>query len=205
MDQQGPLPPLPSSSTTHNPVVAVGRKLKSVLGSHQRPSVRILRESSSTKRSQRVPSSKGNVEKSTAYQSSHGQVQRPGERAESVQQSAAPRKDSTFGNRMRSMFRRDDESNEDESFEREYDPDTVDLLDVMGKYYQDNIEVYRLTPHRPRSLYTLHPHECSKFTFRTSARKNYQSPTHISNNREPRRDSHNGQAQKLVEESIKLE
>jgi len=46
MAQPGPSNP-PPSSPTENPIVAAGRKVKSALISRQRPSVRILRDSSS--------------------------------------------------------------------------------------------------------------------------------------------------------------
>lgn len=48
MAQPGPSQPAASSPTTENPIVAAGRKVKSALTSRQRPSVRILRDSSST-------------------------------------------------------------------------------------------------------------------------------------------------------------
>ncbi len=152
MDQPGPSQPPPSSSMTDNPVVAVGRKLKSVLGSHQRPSVRIVRESSSTGEPRRVPVSRGIAEKSAPHLSPHGRAQGPESRAELAEYNAshaeaypAPSKETTFANRLanarnragaiiRSLFGREENVTDDESFEHEYDPDTVDLLDVMGMY-----------------------------------------------------------------------
>jgi len=46
MSQPGPSQ-APPSSPTPNPIVAAGRKVKSALTSRQRPSVRILRDSTS--------------------------------------------------------------------------------------------------------------------------------------------------------------
>jgi hypothetical protein len=64
MDQPVSSQPPPSSSATvlrsvQKPVVAVGRKVESVLSTQQRPSVRILREPSSTGEPGHVPVSKG--------------------------------------------------------------------------------------------------------------------------------------------------
>lgn len=143
MAQSGPSQPPPAESTTENPIVAVGRKVKSVLGSHQQPSVRIQR-GPSTGKSRRVAASKGDAEK----YGSHGRAQGPESRADLAGQSAAhagttSSRENTSANRfsgpqnrIRSWFSRKEDSTEDESIEHEYDPDTVDLLDVMGKQDQ---------------------------------------------------------------------
>lgn len=142
MAQPNSSEPPPSPSTTQNPIVAVGRKVKSVLSSHQRPSVRILRESSSSRKS-RVPASKTKSEKSG------------------------------------SRFGRGDNIADDESFEHEYDPDTVDLLDVVGMYDQARIQANRLTLYRPGSIYAFYPHQCPKLALRPFPRENYQSSTNV--------------------------
>ena len=144
MTQQGSSQPPPSSLTTENPIVAVGRKVKSVLSSHQRPSIRILRESSSTGEPRRAPASNGIVEKPLPPLPPHEKAQGPRGRAELDEHSAADEKH-TFangftgirnrtGNAIRSLFGREEDPTNDQYFEHEYDTDTVDLLDVVGKY-----------------------------------------------------------------------
>lgn len=154
MDQRGLSQPPPSSSTTENPVVAVGRKVKSVLSTHQRPSVRILREPVSIGEPRLVPVSKGIAAKLAPRLSPYGRAQRPDSRVESAEQyaahaeaSRATSKESTFANHfadarnrtvaaIRSLVSHEEDFTNDESFEDEYDPDTVDLLDVVGTYDQ---------------------------------------------------------------------
>jgi hypothetical protein len=76
----------------------------------------------------------------------HGKAQGPGSRAELPEHYAAPAKEKTLANRfansrnragaaIRSLFGREENLTDDESFEHEYDPDTVDLLDVVGMCY----------------------------------------------------------------------
>jgi hypothetical protein len=137
MDHSDSSQPPPSSSTTENPIVAVGRKVKSVLTTDQRPSVRILRESSST-------GSTGIAKKFASHRSSHGKAPGPESRAEFA---ASPSKETASANRfvdarnrtgaaIRSIFGREGHNTDDGSYENEYDPDTVDLLDVVGMYDQ---------------------------------------------------------------------
>ncbi|KUJ16453.1 uncharacterized protein LY89DRAFT_586667 [Mollisia scopiformis] len=110
-------PPQPSSSTTENPIVAVGRKVKSILSSHQRPSVRILRESSSTS-----PHRRSQAQPSAAHSTSYN--------APPIETSFGDAQDRTSA-RKRSFFGREKGFTDDNSYENEYDQDTVDLLDVM--------------------------------------------------------------------------
>jgi hypothetical protein len=110
MDQQASSQPLPSSSTTDNPVVALGQKVKAAFTPHERPSVRILRERSAKSR-----------------------VDLPRQAApptESEQNMSA----TGIGAKFRSMFSREENATDRESSDHEYDRDTVDLLDVMGMY-----------------------------------------------------------------------
>jgi hypothetical protein len=76
----------------------------------------------------------------------HGKAQGPESRAELPEHYAAPAKEKTLANRfansrnragaaIRSLFGREENLTDDESFEHEYDPDTVDLLDVVGMCY----------------------------------------------------------------------
>jgi hypothetical protein len=152
MDQPGPSQPPPSSSTTENPVVAVGRKVKSVLSTRQQPSVRILREPTLTGEARRLPIPKSIAKKLAPHLSPHGNAQEPESRAELIEHHTAhaeahraPPGENSFaslfagsrnraGVAIRSLFGREESSTEDESFEHEYDPDTVDLLDVVGMY-----------------------------------------------------------------------
>jgi hypothetical protein len=59
----------------------------------------------------------------------------------------APSKENEFANRfsnaqnrIRSLFGREEYFTDDESFEREYDEDMVDLLDVVGTYDQPSLK-----------------------------------------------------------------
>jgi hypothetical protein len=64
MDQPSSSRPLPSLLTTKNPIAALGRKVKSVLSTNQRPSVRIRRDhSSNDEQRRRGPVSESNPEK----------------------------------------------------------------------------------------------------------------------------------------------
>ena len=122
MDRSGTtegLAPAADSSTTENPIVAVGRKVKSVLSTSQRPSVRIIRKPSSTS-DRRLLVSKDASEKNgagngTATTGSHFVDAR-----------------NRAGGLIRSWFGRAEEPYEEKSYADEYDPDTVDLLDVVG-------------------------------------------------------------------------
>ncbi|KAM0125189.1 hypothetical protein ACHAP3_009936 [Botrytis cinerea] len=135
MAHQGSPQSSPSSSTTENPIVAVGRKVKSVLTTHQRPTIRIYRDSSNAE-SRNVPSARDFSEKSTSTPLPHGSTQqnRTGLSEQSVTQAAnhpLPSQGNAFTNRFRSLFGRGEYSKEPESYEHEYDPDMVDLLDVV--------------------------------------------------------------------------
>jgi hypothetical protein len=166
MDQPGPSQPPPSSSTTKNPIVAVGRKVKSVLNSHQRPSVRILREPSSLGEPRRVPVS-------THVAGYRDQLK------ENVFSNRFADARNRAGASIRSLFSREEGVIDDESFEHEYDPDTVDLLDVVGMYDQTSLQVSKLTLCRPRGSYIINPYQCPKLTLRPFARENSQSPAYV--------------------------
>lgn len=125
MDQASSSQP---SSTTNNPVVAAGRKVKSVLSTHQRPSVRIQLDSPTAPNTNRPPVSTANAEKPLPSLPSH---------------ETAPRQKSWFGSlRHRSAsatrppINGSGDSKADESYDDEYDPDTVDLLDIVGMFPQ---------------------------------------------------------------------
>ncbi|CZR61569.1 related to ahmp1 protein [Phialocephala subalpina] len=100
----------PSPPTTDNPIVAVGRKVKSTLSSHQQPSIRILRESSSAGKSRHVAAPQGDADK----YGPHGRTQGSESRAElgepstaRAATSSAPSTENTFSSRfagMRSRF-----------------------------------------------------------------------------------------------------
>ncbi|KAF2228472.1 hypothetical protein EV356DRAFT_538066 [Viridothelium virens] len=105
MDTQAGPAPSNSASTTENPVIAVGRKVKSVLSTHQRPSVRIRREPASN-----------NVPRQTGEPSSPKEKV-PTDRFSSV--------------RLGRLFSRDENPTSNGLSQEEYDPDTVDLLDVV--------------------------------------------------------------------------
>ena len=111
-----PLPPTPP--TTENPVLALGRKVKSAFISDQEPSIRIRRELS-------LPGAR-NVNPPQDIPEKHTEGPGPG---------AAP-SDSTASNgftgRLRSIFGRQDGSKDSRSDEQDYDNDMVDLLDVLG-------------------------------------------------------------------------
>ena len=109
MDQSSS-PQAHPSSTTENPVVALGRKVQSVLSTHQRPSVRILREPSRNEESRLVTEAS---QEKTNTNDSAGIVTRA-------------------TNAFRPLFSRRESPNTNEHSEQEYDPDTVDLLDVVG-------------------------------------------------------------------------
>ncbi|KAI9687967.1 MAG: hypothetical protein M1822_002049 [Bathelium mastoideum] len=98
MDPSADPAPPNSASTSANPVTAVGRKVKSVLSTHQRPSVRILREPSSNDVPSQTPTA-------------------PANRISS--------------NTLRTLFSRGENATGDGLSQEEYDPDTVDLLDVV--------------------------------------------------------------------------
>lgn len=151
MDHPGPSqPPLPPS-TTENPVVVVGRNVKLLLSSHQRPSIRILRNSSVPRA---VPATQDFAEKPLPELLPRGNVQRSEGGAEFAAQDGAQTESSptlsrqnTLANRfagarnragsvVQSILGRGENSAEDDKpfeNENEYDTNTVDLLDVMGK------------------------------------------------------------------------
>ncbi len=114
-----PLPPTPP--TTDNPVVALGRKVKSAFSSDQQPSIRIRRESSSPATRQLDLPSQEIPEKATGG---------PGHEPTSKDNSS----DNGFASRVRSLFSRREASPNDKVNESDYDNDMVDLLDVLGTY-----------------------------------------------------------------------
>ena len=104
MDTEDVSPNSQASPTAENPVVAAGKKVKLILSTHQRPSVRILREAPSNE-----------VLRSALE---------PG-----------PSEGNAIGRRfsIKSLLSRREDIAPGESNHDEYDPDTVDLLDVVGK------------------------------------------------------------------------
>lgn len=97
------------SSSSTDKLAAVGRKVKSALGTHQQPSVRILRSSP---------------------QKSGGNVVPEDPPTQPSNEKAAS---SGFMSSVRSMFGRKDDSTTEQAQSDEYDADTVDLLDVVGR------------------------------------------------------------------------
>ncbi|KAF2153617.1 hypothetical protein K461DRAFT_321238 [Myriangium duriaei CBS 260.36] len=121
MDRAGTAPaqvPAADTSTTENPIVAVGRKVKSVLSTSQRPSVRIIRKPPSAG-DRRLPASGDVSEK-------HG----AGNGAATTRSHAIGARNSA-GGLMRSWFGRAEDPCDQKAYVDEYDPDTVDLLDVL--------------------------------------------------------------------------
>lgn len=106
MDQPPPSQPA-ASSTTENPIVAVGRKVKSLLSTSDRPSIRIVRGTPGT-------------EKPLPPLPPHEKEQEPEKK--------------TFASRFRSLFSDDENATNDTHSRDEYDASTVDLMDVMGIY-----------------------------------------------------------------------
>ncbi|QSZ37702.1 hypothetical protein DSL72_008801 [Monilinia vaccinii-corymbosi] len=109
MAQQDSSQSSPSSLTTENPIVAVGRKVKSVLSTHQRPTIRIYRDSSSTTESRNMPTAGDFPEKSTTTPLPYGGAQqcRAGSSERSTTQEVAhplPSQGNAFANRFRSLF-----------------------------------------------------------------------------------------------------
>lgn len=163
MAQQGSLQSSQSPSTTENPIVAVGRKVKSVLSTHQRPTIRIYRDSTSNTESHKVPVTRDFSEKPASASLPLGNAQQSREDIpeQSAPQAAVhplPSQGNAFINRFRSLFGRGEHSTAPESYEHEYDPDMVDLLDVVGMYDRTGASLNRLTPFRPRNIYTLYPY-----------------------------------------------
>jgi hypothetical protein len=190
MDQPGSSQPPPSSSTTANPVVAVGRKVKSIFSSHQQPSIRILREPSSTGAPRRPPISKDFAEKPLPPLPPRGNVQGPESPPDLPTQDAVeweashvPTRERTFSNRfagartragsvVQSMFSRNENVTEHpECLEDCYDTETVDLLDVMGMYGRPILKASELTLPRPRGSYLVDTHERPKFPLRPLPRE----------------------------------
>ena len=137
---------LPSTTEDENPVVAFGRKIKSVFSSHQRPSIRIQRGLSSTTVTVPLPRSEDVSEKPN-------------------------RRNASFANRfaaIRSLFAPDNDSANDRSYD-DCDLDT-DLLDVVGECGRCDPVTCKLIFRRPRSSYTLHLDERPKLPLRSFGR-----------------------------------
>ncbi|KAH8816713.1 hypothetical protein F5884DRAFT_842228 [Xylogone sp. PMI_703] len=173
-----------SSSTTDNPVVAVGRKVKSVLSTHQRPSVRILRESPSTPRSHQVPVARGVVEPSLPPPQTHEKNSR---------KTSFSDRFATFRNRATSAIRSpfsDDDSHYDVSLDHEYDADTVDLLDCVDPEVAtlstlNNVQnslfvpsLGRILNRRPTYRISSQPGETRTIDRLKASLKSLSSPTH---------------------------
>jgi hypothetical protein len=156
MDQPGSAQSPPSSTTTANPVVAVGRKVKSIFSSHQQPSIRIRRESAATTQPRRTPASQDFAEKPLPQLPSGVTAQGP-ERGLAPhndipwEASTTPKRERGFSNRLSgvrsragSIFRRPENVRDknNESAEDCYDTETVDLLDVMGMHGSHVIKLF---------------------------------------------------------------
>lgn len=118
-----------SKPTTENPIVAVGRKVKSALSSSlNQPSVRIYR-SSSTLSYPRPPTAN-----TSGRQDARPYAQMDFAEGGNGQTKYNEKEEGNgFASRLRKRFSREDRNKED-PYENEYDTDTVDLLDVMGIY-----------------------------------------------------------------------
>ncbi len=150
MDQPGSAQPPPSSSTTANPVVAVGRKVKSIFRSHQQPSIRIRRKSAAAGQPRRAPVSQDFAEKPLPQLPTPVTAQDPESHAGLAphheipwEAPTTPKRERGFSNRLSgvrsragSIFRRPENVRDknDEAGEDCYDTETVDLLDVMGMH-----------------------------------------------------------------------
>ncbi|KAM3081284.1 hypothetical protein ACMFMF_003197 [Clarireedia jacksonii] len=117
-----PLQPASPSPATENKVVAVGRKVKSDLRKHQRPTIRIYRDSSA--HDNRAPLPRGTVQQTHTGQ--HG------DSATVPAAHSSSSNNNSFSNRIRSMFGSSTDSTNNDSDNHEYDHDMVDLLDVVG-------------------------------------------------------------------------
>jgi hypothetical protein len=95
-------------SSTKDAVVALGRKVKSVLDTHQRPSVRILRDSP---------------------RSSQADLMHP----EPPPAASEKKPSKGIWGSVTSFFGSDDDESIRKEHSNEYDADTVDLLDVVGQ------------------------------------------------------------------------
>jgi hypothetical protein len=145
MDQSRSSQPPPPLSTTANPVVAVGRKVKSMLTSHQRPSVRIQRGGARP-----VPATQDFAEKPLPQlpprEGANSNTEFVAPDAVQTEKSADLSSQNTFtsrfagvrnrtGSTVKSLFSRGRSSVQDDKpfeNENEYDTSTVELLDVMG-------------------------------------------------------------------------
>jgi hypothetical protein len=150
MDQPVSAQPPPSSSTTANPVVAVGRKVKSIFSSQQQPSIRIRRESAATGQLRRPPVSQDFAEKPLPQLPTAVTAQGPESQAGLApyndipwEAPTTPKRERGFSNRLfavrsraESIFRRPENVRDgnNESSEDCYNTETVDLLDVMGMH-----------------------------------------------------------------------
>lgn len=153
MDKTNPSQvPLPKPA--ENPVVAIGRKVKAALSSHQQPSVRIMRDSptSSTKQHRlHVPkfghhtsppqhaNASQNRPDAIDHQPSHANASpsQPDQAAPAGRLAGAR---NSVGGAFQSLFSRGDSHSNEKSQEHEYDSDTVDLLDVVGMFYPHYLE-----------------------------------------------------------------
>lgn len=156
MERPGPAPAadtVSDSSTTENPIAAVGRKVKSVLGTDQRPSVRIIRKPASIAHDH-LPVSRDDAEK---------HADRNGGAATANHSTNAGHR---FGGSMRSWFGRTENSKEHDTNADEYDPDTVDLLDVVGLFSSMSSVMPALTPRRSRGRDPFHSDQRAELSLR---------------------------------------
>ena len=181
MDQHGSSQPQSSPSATGNPVVAVGRKVKSIFSSHQRPSIRILRRpaSHSTEKLQGGPVSTDFAEKPLPPLPPRENAPSASTEPTTLPESSRTRsRGNTIADRfanarsravssVQSLFGHGSVTNDHGPPDQEYDTETVDLLDVVGTHDQPSFEAPKLTSRRPRSSNPFNTHQCSKFLIRS--------------------------------------
>lgn len=105
-------PPESTSAATDNPIAAVGKKVKSALSSRNQPSIRIQRQSSPSERY---------TEKPLPHLPPQSQHPAGNFAAET-----------SFTGRLKSLFNREEHSNDSVLYDQHEDDSYVDLLDVVG-------------------------------------------------------------------------
>ena len=166
--QTGSSKPLPPTPPSENPIVAMGRKVKSKLStSDNEPSVRLVRTNT------REPGAPLQDAASLRPPPTQEDTSGIGNGVTTVRSRA--------GSTVRSMFSRKEKSTEDvESFD-EYDQSTVDLMDVMGMYFPPTgTQISYLILCRPRSGYPFNTHQRTKFVIRPPTRKICQPASYLS-------------------------
>lgn len=194
--------PPPQSEPADNPIVAVGRKVKSVLGTQQQPSVRIVREPAKRRG---LPVPKGVADKLAPHLSQHGKSHTPENRAELAEHYAAHAESHRSGEGKEKENKKEQETegrmsrvrtsiqslfgakgnDTEEQLQHEYDADTVDLLDVVGKYQSAHSGKTNLTVRRSRGIDSFDPHQRPEFALRAQRREIREPPACIQAFRTP--------------------